>query len=360
MDLYRLVFRLVLARLDPETAHNLALRCLALLGSTAGLLAGRPVRDTRLHLERFGVPFANPLGLAAGFDKNAVAVPALLALGFGHVEVGTVTPRPQPGNPAPRLFRLLEDEALINRLGFPSEGIGAVAERLRALRGQPGVIGINVGKNRATPLERAAQDYALGLTALGPLSDYAVVNISSPNTAGLRALQQRGQLDELCAALLAARPRSRRGQPLPLLLKIAPDLTDAELDDILDVALARGLDGLVVSNTTTAREGVRSPLAGEAGGLSGAPLRARSDALLAACFARAGRRLALVGVGGVFTAEHAWRKLLAGASLVQVYTGFVYRGPALPGQILAGLQQRLERFGLSRLDDVIGAGQRLG
>jgi len=222
------------------------------------------------------------------------------------------------------------------------------------------VLGVNVGKNRATPLERAAEDYRRGLAALGPLADYATINVSSPNTPGLRALQQRAELDALCAALLEARPRGRHGRPLPLLLKIAPDLEDRDLDDVLDVALGRGLDGLVVANTTVSRPGLRSPLASEAGGLSGPPLRARVDALIAACHARGGGRLPLVGVGGIASAEDAWRRLLLGASLVQLYTGFVYQGPALPGRILAGLEARRRRFGVERLEQVIGASIRAG
>jgi dihydroorotate dehydrogenase len=356
VDPYPALYDLALSRIDPELAHRLGLSALRLGAPLTRLRMPRP--DPALALERWGVRFPNPLGVAAGLDKHAVAVPGFLALGFGHVEVGTVTPRPQPGNPRPRLFRLPEDRALINRLGFPSEGMEAVAARLAGQRVGHGVVGINLGKNRDTPLDAAAEDYLQGLARLGPLADYAVVNVSSPNTPGLRSLQGRSHVDALCAALLAARPRGRHGRPLPLLLKIAPDLDAEGLDDLLDVALARGLDGLVVSNTTVTRDGLRSPVAEEVGGLSGAPLLGRADALLAACRARVGDRLVLVGVGGIFDAEDAWRKLLLGASLVQVYTGFVYRGPALPAAILDGLRRRLERFGLRHLDAAIGSGIR--
>ena len=332
----------LLRRLDAETAHGLALRALA-LG-----LAGRAAPDAHPCLAStvMGLRFANPLGLAAGFDKDAVAVGPLLRLGFGHVEAGTVTPLPQPGNPRPRLFRLAEDAAVINRMGFNNGGLDAYRARLGTLRRPlPGILGANIGVNK----EGAApqQDYPLLYEALAPLVDYVTINVSSPNTPGLRDLQG----EALLAGILDAMPP----RTVPLLVKIAPDLPDAALPALLDVCIARGVAGIIISNTTIARPELRGAARAEAGGLSGAPLFARSTAMLRIAFRHAQGRLALVGVGGVASAEQAYAKMRAGASLVQLYTGFAYAGPALVPDILNGLAALLARDGLRHIADAVGA-----
>lgn len=324
--------RAALFRLDPERVHALALRSLRVAGATpigrAALRATLAPRDPR-PVEVLGLRFPSVIGLAAGFDKDAVAVRGLAAMGFGHVEVGTVTPLPQPGNPRPRLFRLVEDRAVINRLGFPGEGAALVAERLKALRARrPGaVVGVNIGKQKDTPLEGAAADYAALVTALGPFADYLAVNVSSPNTVGLRRLQGRAALEGILAAVVDA----RRGLPVtvPVLVKLAPDLDDAELDDALAAVEASGIDGIIATNTTLARDGLRSACASEAGGLSGRPLSARSLRFVAEVVRRTGARWPVVAAGGVTTADDVARRLDAGACLVQLYTALIYEGPGL-------------------------------
>jgi dihydroorotate dehydrogenase len=339
----------LLRRLPPETAHRLALRALRL-----GLAPRAPSPDPApLAARVFGVDFANPIGLAAGFDKDGEAVDAALALGFGFVEAGTVTPRPQPGNPRPRLFRLMEDEALINRMGFNNRGLAALASRLAA-RPRLGVVGANIGRNKDTGDVTA--DYLAGLEALHDHAGYLVVNVSSPNTPGLRELQGRDALEALLGALVARRaeitPPGRA--PTPLLVKIAPDLAEGDREDVAGVALAAGIDGLIVANTTTAREGLRGSHAGEAGGLSGRPLFAPSTALLADLFRLTRGRLPLIGVGGVFGADDAYAKIRNGASLVQLYTGLVYRGPGLVTEIKRGLAARLAADGFTHIADAVG------
>ncbi|WP_022798447.1 quinone-dependent dihydroorotate dehydrogenase [Thermus islandicus] len=336
--------------LDPEEAHGLALRLLALWSERGPLLEvpGRLLRveDPRLQVEALGQRFPNPLGLAAGMDKDARALGAWWALGFGFAEVGTLTPRPQEGNPKPRLFRLLEDRALINRMGFNNRGALEAAERLRRFR-QRGLsfpLGVNLGKNRDTPLERAAEDYLEALRILEPFGDYFVLNVSSPNTPGLRALQEGPFLDELLARLRPATPK-------PLLLKVAPDLSWPALDQVVGLARKHRLEGLVAVNTTLAREGLKSPLAREAGGLSGRPLRGRALEVLRH-LAEGARGLALVSVGGIETPEEAWERLKAGASLLQVYTGFVYGGPLFPRRLLQGLLRLMEAEGVSSLREL--------
>lgn len=337
------LLRRLLFRLEPERAHALALGAIRVAGAVAPLrsllraiysVPSRPV-------EAFGLTFPNAVGLAAGYDKDGLGWRGLACLGFGHLELGTVTPRPQEGNPRPRVFRLSEDRALVNRLGFPSRGAEFVAARL--LRRRPGgpVIGVNIGKNRETPLEAAAADYVTLLERFAPLADYLVVNVSSPNTVGLRRLQAREALEALLKALAAARAPlvAGRGGALPLLVKLAPDLSDAELDDALDAVLAAGMDGVVATNTTLSRDGLRSPHARESGGLSGAPLAARSTAVIRAIHARTGGRLPIIGVGGVAGPDDVKVRLDAGASLVQVYTGLVYEGPGLVRRILRALAQ---------------------
>jgi dihydroorotate dehydrogenase len=307
----------------------------------------------------FGLDFESPLGLAAGFDKGQVRAAGLFALGFSHVEIGTITPRPQAGNPPPRLFRLPEHRALINRMGFNNDGAEACAARLRALAAadRPGVVGVNVGRNRDTPNERAEEDYLRCIDLLHPWADYLVVNVSSPNTPGLRGLQESAALERLlgaCAERVRGLPR-----PRPLLVKLAPDLADEALDEAVEVAVAAGAAGVVATNTTLDRAGVAGhPRAGEAGGLSGAPLERRATEAVRRVYARARGRLAVVGVGGVFTAEDAYRKIRAGASLVQVYTGFVYGGPRSPARILAGLEALLRRDGFRSVAEALGADAR--
>lgn len=332
----------LLRRMDAEAAHGIALRGLA-LG-----LAGRSAADAHASLAStvMGLQFANPLGLAAGFDKDAVAVAPLLRLGLGCVEAGTVTPRPQAGNPRPRLFRLPEDAAVINRMGFNNGGLDVYQARLRALRRPlPGVLGANIGVNKQDAVPE--RDYPALYDALAPLVDYVAINISSPNTPGLRDLQG----EALLAGILAAMPP----RTAPLLVKIAPDLSDAALPGVLDVCIAHGVAGIIIANTTIARPELRGAARGEAGGLSGAPLFARSTAMLRLAFRHAQGRLALIGVGGVASAEHAYAKIRAGASLVQLYTGLAYAGPALVPRILDGLAGLLARDGLRHISDAVGA-----
>ncbi len=336
----------LLRLLPAETAHRLSLRLLT--AAPRAMLRG-PADDPILSSRLFGLDFPNPLGLAAGYDKNAEVFAPALNLGFGFVEIGSVTPRPQPGNPRPRLFRLSEDRAVINRMGFNNDGLDAVAARL-ARRKRQGIVGANLGKNKDTA--DAAADYAAGVRALDPHADYLVINVSSPNTPGLRALQGRAPLEALIAAVRAA----RGGERPPLLLKIAPDLTEQDKQDIAEVALAGGLDGLIVSNTTIARpDSLRSAAKGEAGGLSGRPLFAPSTALLADMYRMTKGKLPLIGVGGIASAEDAYAKIRAGASLLQIYTALVYEGVGLIGRIKAGLARKLRADGFASLAQAIGA-----
>ncbi len=335
--------------MDPEDAHAATIKALRL----TPLPAAAPA-DERLASNVFGLRFPNPVGMAAGFDKGADVPGTLLRLGFGFVEIGTVTPAPQPGNPRPRLFRLVEDEAVVNRFGFNSEGHEVVHDRLRKRAGPKGIIGVNVGANKDA-FDRAA-DYVSGIAAFADVASYFTVNISSPNTPGLRDLQQRAALDDLLARVLDARDRSheRYGRK-PVLLKIAPDLDEAELDDIVAVSRARGIDGMIVSNTTITRSPLLiSPQARESGGLSGKPLFAASTRILAQTYQRVEGQFPLVGVGGVQDAETAFSKLEAGASLIQLYSALVYHGPNLVAEINKGLAQRLEAEGLADLSSVIG------
>jgi len=325
--------RPILHALDAERAHGLTIWTLGLLPGKA-----RPAADPRFAVDLFGIRFPNPLGLAAGFDKNAEVPDAMLALGFGFAEVGTVTPRPQAGNPRPRLFRLEPDQAVINRMGFNNEGHAAVLRRLAARRGA-GIVGVNLGANKDSS-DRIA-DYVAGIAAFAPLAGYLTINISSPNTPGLRGLQSRAELETLLARLNEARARQPRRPPM--LLKIAPDLRDDELEDIARCCAGGAVDGIIVSNTTLGRIGLASPLASEAGGLSGKPLFALSTQVLAKIFLLTGGAIPLVGAGGISDAETAWRKLRAGASLLQLYSALVYRGPALIHEILEGIALRLAR-----------------
>lgn len=350
----------LLGRLDAEAVHHLTLLLLrglqALPAAPALLERTYAVNDQRLRLRRFGLEFANPVGLAAGFDKHGVATAALAALGFGHIEVGTVTPRPQPGNPRPRIFRLPEDRALINRLGFPSEGMLTVAQRLTALTGRRFVLGINIGPNAASVEAGAATaDYVAALTALAPCADYLTINVSSPNTQGLRVLQTGQALDELLHAVFQA--RAVACPAMPILLKIAPDLDGAQLEELLRVVLTHPIAGIVAVNTTLTRpDALVGTAKGEAGGLSGQPLRERSTQVIRAIYRRTDGRLPIIGVGGIASAADAVEKLRAGASLLQLYTGMIYQGPALAGTINLGVLAHLRASGKASVEDLIGAG----
>ncbi|HVG49306.1 MAG TPA: quinone-dependent dihydroorotate dehydrogenase [Rubellimicrobium sp.] len=332
-----------LRRIDPETAHGLALQALRLgLGPVGG-----PVTSPRLRTSFAGLLLPNPIGASAGFDKNAVALRGLARGPLGFAEVGAVTPRPQEGNPRPRLFRLPEDRAVINRFGFNNEGMEAVAARL-AHRPEGLILGVNLGANKDS--EDRAGDFARVLARLGPLASFATVNVSSPNTERLRDLQGRAALSALLARVMEARAALPR--PIPILLKIAPDLTEAELADIAEVATDAGLAGIVATNTTLSREGLRSPLAGEKGGLSGAPLFERSTRVLARLSTLT--PLPLIGVGGVSSAEEAFQKIRAGASAVQLYTALAYGGLSLAGEIARGLDGLLERHGFANVAQAVG------
>jgi dihydroorotate dehydrogenase len=352
------VLRWLLFRLEPERAHRLAQRFLRRATPASARRRRRPAPPA-LAVRAFGLDFEGPLGLAAGFDKGEVLVPGLFALGFSHVEIGTITPRPQPGNERPRLFRLPEHRALVNRMGFNNEGADACAARLAALprEARLGPVGVNVGKNKVTPNEEAASDYLACIDRLHPYADYLVVNISSPNTPGLRGLQEREPLDRLLRACVARLRERAPGKPL--LVKLAPDLSPEALDDAVDVALAAGAAGIVATNTTLSRAGVEGhPRAREQGGLSGAPLERLATDAVRRCAARARGRVPIVGVGGVMDAEGAYAKIRAGATLVQVYTGFIYGGPAFVPRVNHGLAALLARDGFSSLAEAIGADHR--
>ena len=345
MRIYERLGLTLLHRCDPERAHALSLAALR-----AGLvpLPGR-VSSPRLATTVAGLTLANPVGLAAGFDKNAVALAALARAGFGFVEVGAATPLPQPGNPKPRLFRLTEDRAAINRFGFNNDGADAIAVRL-AQRPQGAVIGLNLGANK-TSADRAA-DFASVLATCGDHVDFATVNVSSPNTERLRELQGKAALSGLLAGVLATRGGLARR--IPVFLKIAPDLSDPELAEIAEVALASGIDAVIATNTTLARDGLKSAHAGEAGGLSGAPLFERSTRLLARLSHLTGGRLPLIGVGGIGSAEDAYAKIGAGASAVQIYTAMVYEGIGLAARVARGLDTLLGRDGFANVAEAVG------
>ncbi len=334
--MYRRFFRPLLFRLDPEAAHALtlsALRAAPYIPFALPLLTAffaAPPKPVTV----FGLTFKNPVGLAAGYDKDGVAVRGLAALGFGHIEIGTVTPRPQPGNPKPRIFRLVEDEAVINRMGFPGKGASYVERQLSSTVHGPSstVLGLNLGKNKDTPLEAAAEDYLSLMRTFAPLADYLAINVSSPNTVGLRRLQGRDMLESLLSAIAGERRTSSLKRPI--LVKLAPDLSDEELDDALGVILDTGMDGVIATNTTLGREGLRSTRREESGGLSGRPLTVRSEAVLARVLKRLEGRLPVVSVGGIMSPEDAKRRLDMGAALVQVYTGLIYAGPGLVKAII--------------------------
>lgn len=355
------LWRRLLFRYDPEQVHEWAVRGLESLQSAPMLLSlfrkFTAVENPGLAVSLWGLSFPNPVGLAAGFDKNAVIYPALSALGFGFIEVGTITPLPQPGNRRPRLFRLTREEAIINRMGFNNRGARQAMENFTRLPRPRLPIGVNLGKNRNTPNEQAFQDYRCGLRALYRHGDYFVINISSPNTEGLRDLHRAEALEPLLADVIGEREvlREETGEIRPLLLKISPDLTDEALDEAVDVSLKVGIDGFIATNTTLSRDGVSaSPHRDEAGGLSGRPLAKRSTEVIRRIYRHTGGRVPIIGVGGIFTGEDAYEKIRAGASLVQVYTGMIYRGPTIARQINRELLRLLKRDGLDHINQAVG------
>ncbi len=349
--------RPALFALDAERAHEIGMSALK-----SGLAVPFYVDDPAFGfepIEIFGLTFANPLGIAAGFDKNGIVIDQLASLGFGFVEVGTVTCHPQPGNPRPRLFRLPADQALINRLGFNNEGATAAAERIRGLN-RKCVVGVNIGKNKDVPNEEATENYLAAFRAVFDVADYIAINISSPNTPNLRELQNADHLDDLLRSLqgenrkLSARAGSGNK---PLLVKIAPDLSEAEIEAVVDTVLRHKVSGIIATNTTVSRTGVRSTGVEHigSGGLSGRPLAARSDQVIATIYRYGKGKVPVIGVGGVFTAQDAFEKIAAGASLVQAYTGFIYGGPRFAKDVLTGLRQILAEHGFKSVCEAVGS-----
>ena len=338
------LFRPLLALLDAEDAHRLAIAMLRVLP-----LHGSDRADGPLATSVAGLSFPNPLGMAAGFDKNGEVPDELLGIGFGFAEVGSITPLPQSGNPRPRLFRLAEDQAVINRMGFNNAGAEAAVERLARRRGKPGIVGINIGANKDS-LDRIA-DYATMARLMAPLASYLAVNVSSPNTPGLRALQDEGALTALLDAVLAA--RGAKGPPV--FLKVAPDLEPADIDAIARIAIDKRLGALIVSNTTISRPALASAHAGETGGLSGAPLRDLAQQRLRDFRKATGGALPLIGVGGIATAEDAWARIRAGASLVQLYSAMAFAGPGIARQIVKGLKTLMQRDGFATIAEAVGS-----
>jgi dihydroorotate dehydrogenase len=351
--LWEKVLRRAMFSLDAERAHEIGISALS-SGLVGPLSPG--FAHEQLRIECLGLKFANPLGIAAGFDKNGVAVNQLASLGFGFVEVGTVTLEPQKGNPKPRMFRLPEDQALINRLGFNNEGASAVAKRLARLK-RNCIVGVNIGKNKDVPNEQAVENYLAAFDAVYALADYIAVNISSPNTPNLRELQGADNLELLLGALQA---RNKERGSKPLLVKIAPDITTADVDRIVRTCLQLDIAGIIATNTTISRDGLRTPAVNEigAGGLSGKPLAERSTDVIRQIYRLGGVKLPIIGVGGIFTAEDAFEKIAAGASLVQAYTGFVYGGPGFAAAINKGLVRLMEKHGFARIADAIGSSNR--
>ena len=366
LDAYR-ILRAPLFRLPPERAHSLTTAALrAVLASAPARRAvarGSRVDDPALASRVWGIDFPNPVGLAAGFDKEGSLFNALAALGFGFVEIGTVTAEPQPGNPLPRLFRLPADEALINRMGFNNPGAEEVARHLAGTDIEP-VLGVNIGKSKVAPLEAATADYLRSLDLLQRFAAYLVINVSSPNTPGLRSLQDAGPLRELVGAVVS---RSREnageiGRKCPVLVKLAPDLTDPQVEEAVEIALAAGAAGIIATNTTVSRAGLRTPAAEVdaigLGGLSGRPLRARALDVVSRIYRRTEGRVPIVGAGGIMDADDAWERIRAGASLIQLYTGFIYGGPGVVKRINRGLARRLRDGGFRSLAEAVGSAQR--
>lgn len=354
--MYALIRPLLFA-LNPETAHHLTLR---LLRGVSRLPGATPCLRTltcvpALPVNVLGMTLPNPLGLAAGLDKEACCAGAFHAMGFGFIELGTVTPRPQPGNPRPRLFRLARHEAILNRMGFNSGGLDRFLANLRAGE-HPGLIGINLGKNKDTPQEQATDDYLAGLRAVYAHADYVTINISSPNTPGLRALQDEAPLAAMLAALKSeqARLAAQQQRYVPLALKIAPDLEDEAIDGIARLLILNRIDAVIATNTTLARPGLADePRAAEAGGVSGRPLRAASTRVIRRLYATLRGQIPIIGVGGIFSADDAWEKLVAGADLVQIYSAFIYRGPGVVENIISGLARKVAGTGQRSLQQAV-------
>jgi len=359
--MYKLLFSAVFRRLPAETAHRLGFGLIRLAAAVPGvswlLLSWLAPRDPVLRVQAFGRDLHGPLGLAAGFDKDALGPDALGILGFAFIEVGTVTAQPQPGNPRPRMFRLPRDRALINRMGFNNHGAAAAAARLRSRRTRNLVVGANIGKTKAVPESQAVNDYAASARLLGDVADYLVINVSSPNTPGLRNLQAVTHLRPLVTAVREAL-ETTSARPIPLLVKIAPDLADDDIDAIADLALELGLDGIIATNTTITRDNLATDPAdvdaAGAGGLSGAPLKHRALHVLRQLRARVGDGLILVAVGGIETPDDAWERIQAGATLLQAYTGFVYGGPLWPRRIHHGLARRARQAGFTSIQQAVG------
>jgi len=343
--------RPLLFRFPAESAHELGIK--ALEAGLARRFVGRAADLDFGPLRRFGLDFPNPIGVAAGFDKNCVVADELSSLGFGFVEVGTVTFHPQPGNEKPRLFRLPKDKALLNRLGFNNDGAEAVARRLKTLERRC-VIGVNIGRNKDVANDEAVENYLAAFDILKPLADYVTINVSSPNTPNLRDLQHGENLEEL---LIAIQTRNREADPKPLLVKIAPDLTEAEIEQIVDTCARTGIDGIIATNTTTSRDGLTTANVSSlgAGGISGRPLTHRSTEVIRLVYRFSQGKLPIVGVGGIFTADDAFDKIAAGASLLQSYTGFVYGGPTFASDINLGLRSILTERGFKTLDEAVGS-----
>jgi dihydroorotate dehydrogenase len=353
--LWEKILRPAAFALDAERAHEMGISALS-----NGFASPFYARDNTFGMEPvevFGLKFPNPIGLAAGFDKNGLVANELASLGFGFVEVGTVTAEPQPGNPKPRMFRLPQDQALINRLGFNNDGAAAVAERLRTIKREC-VVGVNIGKNKDVPNERATESYVAAFEAVQAAADYVAVNISSPNTPGLRELQQDRYLDELLGELQRPPEGGTQSTRKPLLVKIAPDLSYADIEMIVDVCLSKGVAGIIATNTTVNRSGLRTPVTAELeqGGLSGRPLAKRSNEVISRIYRHADGKLPIIGVGGVFTAQDAFDKIAAGASLVQAYTGFVYGGPTFAADVCRALAKILNERGFNSVSEAVGTG----
>jgi len=348
---YRVIYAMLLRRIPPEEAHRGAFWLIRAAAEVPGLAwalrRALGPRDPSLRVRAFGLDFPGPLGLAAGFDKDGVGVTGLAALGFSFIEVGTVTAQPQPGNPKPRMFRFTDERALVNRMGFNNHGAAALSARLRALRARPGfkpVIGVNIGKTKAVPEEDAVADYVTSARLVADVADYVVVNVSSPNTPGLRDLQATDKLRPILTGVRAALDLASPRRRVPLLVKIAPDLADPDVDAVADLALELGLDGIIATNTTISRAGLHDSAAvadAGPGGLSGAPLKQRSLEVLARLHDRCGRRLTLIAAGGITTPADAEARLAAGATLLQAYTAFIYEGPLWPSHVQRGLSARL-------------------
>ncbi|HVO43370.1 MAG TPA: quinone-dependent dihydroorotate dehydrogenase [Aggregatilineales bacterium] len=358
--MYRFLYRHLLSRFDAEFAHDAIVHMLQVAERIPpvrlALQKALAPRPEGLSIRALGLDFAHPLGLASGFDKDATGLRGLNLMGFSFAEIGTVTPWPQPGNPRQRIFRLLEDEALINRMGFPSAGMQVVAGNLQTLRRGTRPIGVSLGKNKDTPLLDAHQDYSAVLKCLYPYGDFFVVNVSSPNTPELRRLQTRDYLAEIlsCLQRVASELTPPGQNPRPLLVKIAPDLSWAEIDAVLELATTYRLGGIVATNTTTSRGGLSSARQAEAGGLSGRPLRQRSNEIIRHIYRQTEGNLTIIGVGGVFTGDDVWEKMTAGAALVQAYTGFIYEGPRFVQKAIARLRHTMREAGIHSLGEIVG------